>query len=49
MKEVRCYYKADYNAICEQLKAVQWQSLMEGKDVKHEWIIIKASILHKNK
>ena len=29
-KEIQCYNEADYKEICEQLKAVHWQSLVEG-------------------
>ncbi len=44
-QEVRCYNKADYNKICEKLKAVQWQSIEEGEDVQQEWFAIKGELL----
>jgi len=44
-KEVRCYNKADNNEICGQMEAVQWQNLVEGKDVKQEWFAIKGELL----
>lgn len=42
-KERWCYNNANYNEICQQLESVQWESLVEGKDVEQEWFTIKGA------
>ena len=44
-KEIWDYNKANYNEICQHLESVQWDSIVEGKDVEQEWFTIKGELL----
>ena len=44
-KDIWCYNKANYNEICRRLESVQWESIVEGKDVEQEWFTIKGELL----
>jgi len=35
-KEIWCWNKADYEEICSKLESVQWDDILEGKDVQQK-------------
>jgi len=44
-KNERYYNKANYEECCRQLESVQWDNIVDRKDVEQEWYVIKGQLL----